>query len=75
MITFIYRLSLIATEVSRLGTERSSMEAVLLTCLQSQFFINRVNIQKSLSLKNKNDIIWEIKQVTRKDCFQDAKAD
>ena len=63
------------TEVSRLGTDRSSMEALLLTCLQAQFMIARVDKNPNLTPKIRNDIIWEIKQVTKKGCFIDAKAD
>jgi len=63
------------TEVSRLGTDRSSMEALFLTCLQAQFIIGRVTTHPELNLQQKNDIIWEVKQVTKKGCFQDAKAD
>ena len=63
------------TQVSRLGTDRSSMEALFLTCLQAQFIIGRVNNHPELSLQQKNDIVWEIKQITRKGCFIDAKAD
>ncbi len=63
------------TEVSRLGTERSSMEALFLTCLQAQFIIGRVITHPELNSQQKNDIVWEIKQITKKGCFQDAKAD
>ena len=63
------------TEVSRLGTDRSSMEALLLTCLQAQFIIGRVVTNPELSSQQKNDIIWEVKQMTRKECRIDAKAD
>ena len=51
------------------------MEAILLTCLQAQFMIARVNNYTGVSPKVKNDIVWEIKQVTKKECFIDAKAD
>ena len=63
------------TQVSRLGTDRSSMEILLLTCLQAQFLIARVNTHHALTVKQKNDIVWEVKQVTKKGCFIDAKAD
>jgi len=62
------------TEVSRLGTDRSSMEALFLTCLQANFLI-RVLTHPELSHQQRNDIVWEIKQVTKKGCFIDAKAD
>jgi hypothetical protein len=51
------------------------MEALFLTCLQAQFLIGKVNINQTLTSQQKNDIVWEIKQVTRKGCFVDAKAD
>ena len=63
------------TQVSRLGTDRSSMEALFLTCLQAQFIIGRVVTHPELNDRQRNEIIWEIKQVTKKGCFVDAKAD
>jgi hypothetical protein len=51
------------------------MEILLLTCLQAQFLIARVNTHHALTVKQKNDIVWEVKQVTKKGCFIDAKAD
>jgi len=51
------------------------MEALLLTCLQANFLIGRVNTHAVLTSQQKNDIVWEIKQVTKKGCFIDAKAD
>jgi hypothetical protein len=51
------------------------MEALLLTCLQAQFIMGRVTTNPDLSLQQKNDIVWEIKQITRKECKIDAKAD
>jgi hypothetical protein len=51
------------------------METILLTCLQAQLMIARVNNYPSISPKAKNDIIWDIRQVTKKDCSIDAKAD
>ena len=63
------------TQVSRLGTDRSSMEAVLLTCLQAQLLVSRINANPSISNQIKNDLIWEVKQVTEEKCQIDAKAD
>ena len=63
------------TQVSRLGTDRSSMEALFLTCLQAQFIIGRVVTHPELNDRQRNEIIWEVKQVTKKGCFIDAKAD
>jgi hypothetical protein len=51
------------------------MEALLLTCLQAQLMIARVNNHPNITPKVRNDIIWEIKQVTKKECNIDAKAD
>jgi hypothetical protein len=51
------------------------MEALFLTCLQANFIIGRVLTYPKFDSHQKNDIIWEIKQVTKKGCFQDAKAD
>ena len=69
------RSSQYGTEVSRLGTDRSSMETLFLTCLQANFIIGRVISHPELTVPQKNDIVWEIKQVTEKGCFLDAKAD
>jgi len=62
------------TEVRQLGTGRSSMEALILTCLQAQLIAGRVNKQY-ISLQQKNDLIWELKQVSPKECKIDAKVD
>jgi len=51
------------------------MEALFLTCLQANFLISRVLTHPELTYQQKNDIVWEIKQVSKKGCFQDAKAD
>jgi hypothetical protein len=69
------RSSQYGTEVSRLGTDRSSMETLFLTCLQANFIIGRIISHPELTVPQKNDIVWEIKQVTKKGCFLDAKAD
>jgi hypothetical protein len=63
------------TEVSRLGTDRSSMEQLFLTCLQAQLLIGRINASEVVTPQQKNDLVWEVKQITKKSCFQDAKAD
>jgi len=63
------------TQVSRLGTDRSSMEAFLLTCLQAQFLVSRINANDLISDQVRNDLVWEVKQVTEKKCQVDAKAD
>ena len=51
------------------------MEALFLTCLQAQFIIGRVVTHPELNDRQRNEIIWEVKQVTKKGCFIDAKAD
>ena len=48
------------------------MEAFLLTCLQSQFIISRISNNSDLSDKIKNDLTWEVKQVTNNKCNIDA---
>jgi len=63
------------TQVSRLGTDRSSMEQLFLTCLQAQLIINRINTNQVVNTQQKNNLVWEVKQVTKKGCFIDAKAD
>ena len=52
------------------------MELVILTCLQAQMIVSRVNKQP-LTILQKNDLIWEVKQVSPKNCKLsiDAKAD
>ena len=67
-------LKLNRTEVSRLGTERSSMEALVLTCLQAQLIAGRVQ-QQNIPKQAKNELIWELKQISPKECKIDAKAD
>ena len=62
------------SEVSRRGTDRSSMETLLLNCLQAQLVIGRV-MEANLSPQIRNELIWEIKQITPKECKIDATAD
>jgi hypothetical protein len=50
------------------------MEAIILTCLQAQIMAGRV-LKQNIPNHVKNDIIWEIKQITPKTCPIDAKAD
>jgi hypothetical protein len=50
------------------------MEALFLTCLQAQLILKRVE-SADLTPKQKNDLSWEIKQITPKKCNIDAKAD
>ena len=59
------------TQVSR-GTDRSSMETLLLSCLQAQLLVSKIQNHPQLSLQIKNDLIWELKQVTEKKCDIDA---
>ena len=51
------------------------METLFLTCLQAQFIVARVNAHPKLTSEIRNEIIWELKQVTKKGCHLDAKAD
>jgi len=51
------------------------MEAIFLSCLQAQLLVARVNASEMIDAKQKNELVYEIKQVTKKGCFQDAKAD
>lgn len=76
MILYKVRSSVLQTEVSRLGTERSSMETLILSCLQAQLIVGRVHKQ-FLTPQQKNDLIWEIKQVSPKECklLIDAKVE
>ncbi len=52
------------------------MEALILTCLQAQLIIGRIN-SHTISKQIKNDLIWELKQIAPKECklSVDAKAD
>jgi hypothetical protein len=51
------------------------MEQLFLTCLQAKLLIGKINTNQTISDRDKNDLVWEVKQVTRKGCFVDAKAD
>jgi len=51
------------------------MEQLFLTCLQAQLLISRVNASNFVTDYQKNDLVCEIKQLTKKSCFIDAKAD
>lgn len=62
------------TEVRRLGTDRSSMETLILSCLQAQLIVGRVHKQ-ILTQQQKNELIWELKQIIPKECKIDAKVD
>jgi len=48
------------------------MEQLFLTCLQAQLMIARINASQIIEPQHKNDLVWEIKQVTKKGCFVDA---
>jgi indole-3-glycerol phosphate synthase len=50
------------------------METLILTCLQAQLIAGRV-YQQNISKQAKNDLIWEIKQISPKECKIDAKVD
>jgi hypothetical protein len=51
------------------------MESLILTCLQAQLIVSRMSYHPHLTLKARNDLIWEIKQISPKECKIDAKAD
>jgi hypothetical protein len=50
------------------------MEALILTCLQAQLIATRV-YKAEMPKQTRNDLIWEIKQISPKECKVDAKAD
>ena len=50
------------------------MEQLILTCLQAQLMVGRVH-KTDIPKQAKNELIWEIKQVSPKTCPIDAKAD
>ena len=50
------------------------METLILSCLQAQLIAGRVHKQP-IPAQQKNDLLWEIKQVTSKECKIDAKVD
>ena len=50
------------------------MEALILTCLQAQLMVGRV-VKHDISKQVKNELIWEIKQISPKECKIDAKVD
>lgn len=43
------------------------METIMLTCLQAQLLVGRIN-SKNLTSQIKNDLIWEVKQISPKNC-------
>jgi hypothetical protein len=51
------------------------MEQFLLTCLQAQLLIGRLNTNEVVTDQQKDAIVWELRQVTEKSCFVDAKDD
>ena len=44
------------------------MELIILTCLQAQLLAGRVYSKENISSKDKNDLVWEIKQISPKEC-------
>lgn len=52
------------------------MEALILTCLQAQLLVGRIKMHP-ITRQVKNDLIWEVKQISPKECKLsiDAKAD
>ena len=51
------------------------METLLLTCIQAQLLLSRVKSHSQITVQARNDLIYEIKQITPKKCIIDAKAD
>ena len=49
------------------------MEALILTCLQAQLLAVRV-LKTDIPTQAKNDLIWEIKQISPKECKIGATA-
>jgi hypothetical protein len=47
------------------------MDPLILTCLQAQLLVGRVNAQ-DISKQQKNDLVWELKQISPKECKIDA---
>jgi len=43
------------------------MESIILTCLQAKLMVGRV-LKQDIPSQAKNDIIWEIKQISPKEC-------
>jgi hypothetical protein len=48
------------------------METFLLTCVQVSILAGRINGHPQLSPQVKNDLIWELKQVSKEECAIDA---
>jgi len=51
------------------------METLILTCLQARLIVTRINAHPAISRQIRNDLVWEIKQISPKECKVDAKAD
>ena len=49
------------------------MENIILTCLQAQLIIQRVNNHVMMPSGLKNDLIWEIKQMSPQECKYDKR--
>jgi hypothetical protein len=63
------------TEVSRLGTDRSSMETILWSCVEVKKLIDNVHMSK-MDNHVKIEIVEIYKEHSPKNCkFLDAKAD
>jgi hypothetical protein len=50
------------------------MEALILTCIQAQLIAGRV-YKQNLPKEAKNELIWELRQISPRECKIDAKAD
>ena len=48
------------------------MEALILTCLQAQLIASRV-IQADMPKQTRNDLVWELKKISPKECKLEYK--
>ena len=44
-------------------------EAFLLTCLQANFIIGRIRLHSALNDAQKQELVREVRMITRKECF------
>lgn len=50
------------------------METLILNCLQAQLIVSRIN-SYTLPKQTRNDLIWEVKQISPKECRIDIKSE
>jgi len=51
------------------------METLILTCLQAQLIARKVESNNFLDTATKDEIVFELKRTSPKECKVDAKAD